>query len=87
MTKPPYVKETTNSGLHFPLPVVVLIWCLMVEYMSPGTSAFWGTVVLVLILLTQKPLFAFFRGESNALCRFKDGFSDVLDGLETGAKK
>ena len=55
--------------------------------MSPGTSAFWGTVVLVLILLTQKPLFAFFRGESNALCRFKDGFSDVLDGLETGAKK
>lgn len=86
VTRLPYVKETVNSGLHFILPVVVLIWCLMVERMSPGTSAFWGTMTLIFILLTQKPLFALFRGQSNALCRFKDGLVDLLDGLETGAR-
>ncbi|MGY0399695.1 MAG: TRAP transporter permease, partial [Ostreibacterium sp.] len=82
----PYVKETVNSGLHFILPVVVLIWCLMVERMSPGTSAFWGTMVLIFILLTQKPLFAFFRAEASPLSHFKDGFKDLLAGLETGAR-
>ncbi len=82
----PYVKETVNSGLHYLLPVFVLIWCLMVERMSPGTSAFWGTTVLIFILLTQKPLFALFRGQKNPTSRFKDGFDDLLVGLETGAR-
>ena len=82
----PPVKETVNSGLHFLLPVVVLIWCLMIERLSPGLSAFWGTVVLIFILLTQKALFAYFRGESNLGQQFKQGFADLLDGLEIGAK-
>jgi len=82
----PAVKETVNSGLHFLLPVVVLIWCLMVERLSPGLSAFWGTTVLIFILLTQKALFAYFRGESRLLQQFKAGFNDLLEGLETGAK-
>ncbi|PID66534.1 MAG: C4-dicarboxylate ABC transporter [Gammaproteobacteria bacterium] len=86
VTHLPYVKETVNSGLHFLLPVIILIWCLMVERMSPGTSAFHGTVALVFILLTQKPLLAFFRGEAKPMSRLKDGWHDLLAGLETGAK-
>ena len=86
IVKLPPVKETVNSGLHFLLPVVVLIWCLMVERLSPGLSAFWGTAVLIFILLTQKALFAYFRGESNLVTQFKAGFNDLLEGLEIGAK-
>ncbi len=86
VTHLPYVKETVNSGLHFLLPVVILIWCLMVERMSPGTSAFYGTMVLIVILLTQKPLFAFFRKESHPLSRLKEGWADLLDGMATGAR-
>jgi len=33
---------TVKAGLHFLIPVGVLIWCLMVEEMSPGLSAFWA---------------------------------------------
>jgi len=36
----PEVGPTVKSGLHFLLPVVVLVWCLMVERLSPGLSAF-----------------------------------------------
>ncbi len=82
----PKPKETVNSGLHFILPVFVLIWCLMVERLSSGLSAFYGTAVLIFILLTQKPLFAFFRRQKISLALFKSGWMDLLEGLETGAR-
>ncbi|HIP76526.1 MAG TPA: TRAP transporter fused permease subunit, partial [Psychromonas hadalis] len=82
----PPVKETVNSGLHFLLPVVVLIWCLMVERLSPGGSAFWGTAVLIIILLTQKVLFGYFRNDFRFTEQLKEGGRDLLDGLETGAR-
>ncbi|MGL6165308.1 MAG: TRAP transporter permease, partial [Aeromonas veronii] len=56
LTELPNTRAVLLSGLHFLLPVVVLVWCLMVERLSPGLSAFWGTVMLVIILLTQRPL-------------------------------
>ncbi len=86
VTRLPYVKETVNSGLHFLLPVVVLIWCLMVERISPARSAFWGSFVLIIILFTQRPLFALFRGEGDVLAQCKVGFKELVSGLETGAR-
>src|SRR5262245_32785859 len=50
--------ETARTGLHYLLPVSVLIWCLMVEEMSPGLAAFWGVVAMGGVVLTQKPLTA-----------------------------
>src|SRR5690606_14900278 len=41
--KLPDTRAVLLSGLHFSLPVVVLVWCLMVERLSPGLSAFWGS--------------------------------------------
>jgi TRAP-type uncharacterized transport system fused permease subunit len=38
--------------------VVVLIWNLMVEELSPALSAFWATMFLIFILVTQRPLIA-----------------------------
>ena len=42
------------AGLHYLLPIGTLIWCLMVEEMSPSLSAFWAIVVLVVLMLTHK---------------------------------
>ncbi len=36
-----------KAGLHFLLPIGMLIWCLMVEEMSPSLSAFWAIVMLI----------------------------------------
>jgi len=58
--------ESARTGLHYLLPVVVLIWCLIVEEMSPGLAAFWGVIAMAGVVLTQHPLTAFFRG-SRAL--------------------
>ncbi len=86
MLQLPEVGPTVRSGLHFLLPVVVLVWCLMVERLSPGLSAFWATVLMVVILLTQRPLIAFFRGESALGERLRQGFNELIDGLITGAR-
>lgn len=86
MAKLPSVKPTVNSGLHFLLPVIVLIWALMVERLSPGLSAFWGTLALIFIQLTQRSVITFFRKEGHFVAGLKEGVMDLLGGLETGAR-
>ena len=82
----PPVKQTVLAGLHYLLPVVLLIWSLLVEELSPGLSAFYASISLVVILLTQKPLLAFFRGQANPLSRIQAGWVDLVHGLELGAR-
>ncbi len=76
---------TIKSGLHFLLPVGVLIWCLMVERLSPSLSAFWATALMIFILLTQRPLFSMFRGEGQS-GSFSRGFNELINGLISGAR-
>ncbi|HVV61833.1 MAG TPA: TRAP transporter permease, partial [Pseudolabrys sp.] len=78
--------ETARTGLHFMLPVVVLIWCLMVEELSPGLSAFWGTMFLIFIMLTQRPLIAFFRRERDLAAPLRDGVKDLIVALESASR-
>ena len=82
----PETKPTVRSGLHYLLAVVVLVWCLMVEQLSPALSAFWATMFMVFIILTQKPILGVMRGVSDIGADIKAGVSDLIDGLETGAR-
>ncbi|WP_068809328.1 TRAP transporter permease [Thauera phenolivorans] len=82
----PEIGPTLQSGLHFLLPVAALIWNLMVEQLSPALSAFWATLFLIFILVTQRPLFALFRRTGDIGDALKHGFQDLFDGLVTGAR-
>lgn len=83
----PNTRAVLLTGLHFLLPVVVLVWCLMVERLSPGLSAFWGTVMLVIILLTQRPLLNWLRSDGqHDYGSVQDGLIDLREGLVAGAR-
>ena len=82
----PDLAKIYKSGLYFLLPIIVLVYFLMIERKSPGLSAFWATFLLFGILLTQKTLKAFFRGETNAIGRLCDGFIDLVEGMIDGAR-
>ena len=82
----PETAPTVKSGLHYLLAVVVLIWCLMVEQMSPGLSAFWATMFIIFVMLTQKPIQAFFRGAGGLAAATKLGAMDLIEGLAAGAR-
>ncbi|MDR7096967.1 TRAP transporter permease [Hydrogenophaga laconesensis] len=76
---------TVRAGLHYIMPIAVLIWCLMVEEMSPALSAFWAVTVLVVLMLTQRPLIAGFRhagGEGS----WRQGWRSVVDGFNDGSR-
>ncbi|WP_422367928.1 TRAP transporter permease [Pelagibius sp.] len=82
----PKVGPTVKSGIHFVLPVIVLVWCLMVERLSPALSAFWATAFMIFIVVTQRPLFALFRGESALGAWFGKGLTELYEGLVAGAR-
>lgn len=75
---------TLQAGLHYLLPVVVLVWCLVVERLSPGLSAFWAVVFMIFIMVTQRPLMVLFgRRQDNP---FPRGCKDLADGMVQGAR-
>lgn len=82
----PPVGPTVKVGLYFLLPVVLLVWCLTVERLSPGLSAFWATVFMMFVVVTQRPLIAFFRGQGDATLATRQGIEDLRQGLISGAR-
>jgi TRAP transporter 4TM/12TM fusion protein len=82
----PETAPTLKSGLHYLLPVVVLVWCLMIEQLSPALSAFWATVFMIFVMLTQRPLIAWLRGRGGYGAAAKVGFDDLIGGLVAGAR-
>ena len=86
ITHLPEPGPTIKSGLHYLLPLFVLVWCLTIERFSPGLSAFWATMFMIFIVLTQRPLMAWFRSDENLNRSFLRGFFEFSDGLVTGAR-
>jgi len=82
----PEAGPVAKTGYYFALPVVVLIWCLMVERFSPGLSAFWATLSMIFVLLTQHPLKALFRADGTMGSSVKAGFGQLVDGLISGSR-
>lgn len=86
LTETPDPAPTIKSGLHYLLPIVVLVWCLTVERFSPGLSAFWATVFMIFILLTQRPLIALLTKQGNIKAAVKAGVTDLSESLVSGAR-
>lgn len=78
--------DVAITGFHYILPIVVLIWCILVERLSPTLSAYWATVSMIFIVFTQKPLKRLFRGEGDFGRGFRDGWADFVDGMIAGAR-
>jgi TRAP transporter 4TM/12TM fusion protein len=76
---------TVRAGLHFLLPIGTLIWCLMVEELSPALSAFWAIVVLLVLMATQRPAIRLLRKQALGDA-WRQGAADVLGGLIDGSR-
>jgi len=82
----PEIGKTVKAGLHFLLPVVLLIWLLTVERFSPETSVYWATMFMMFIVLTQKFILAIFRGQSNLTYHIISSVEDLKLGFVNGAR-
>jgi len=84
--KLPDTWPTVRAGLHFFIPIVVLLWCLMVEELSPGLSAFWATASTMALVVLQPLITALFRRETAVSGAFMAGIADLWKGLVLGAR-
>ncbi len=83
----PHLGKTAQAGYYFLLPVVVLMWCLVVERLSPALAAYWATVLMIFILLTQRPIKGFFRKmQGQEGFSFREGIVDLINGSVSGAR-
>ena len=74
------------TGLHFILPIVVLLYLVMVVRLSPALSAFWATAAMIVIALTQHPVKALLRGGSGVGAGFSKGLDEFVRGMISGAR-
>ncbi len=86
ITELPPLRATAQAGYYFLLPIVVLMWCLTIERLSPSLSAFWATVLLIFIVITQRPLKGMFRKTREAEFSVKRGLHDLIEGMVSGAR-
>lgn len=90
MTILPRPGDVAVTGLHFLLPIIVLLWCILIERLSPAFSAYWATLAMIFVVLTQHPLKALFRKASGIAddygVEWKRGVDDFVQGMIGGAR-
>ena len=77
---------TVRAGLHFFIPIVVLLWCLMAEELSPGLSAYWATLATIVLVLAQPLMLYAFRRVGTPAPAWRKGVADLWKGLVLGAR-
>ncbi len=82
----PEIGPTVKAGLFYLLPVGVLVWCLMIERMSPGLAAFWAAVFMAVILATQRSLRAWLSKTGDVVPELKAGLVDLFEGMVAGSR-
>ena len=76
----PNLKKTFFSGLHFLIPIFVLIYLLVFVRFTASYSIFYATISLLIVNLASRLI-----KESNFKNAFKNWFNETVVGFEKGA--
>jgi TRAP transporter 4TM/12TM fusion protein len=82
----PRLLPTLLTGYYFLLPLVVLIWCLVVERLSPALAAYWATMLMMVIVVTQRPLKGYFRQAQGPEFSVRRGLEDLIFAMVGGGR-
>ena len=77
----PLFKATLLSGLHYLIPIAVLIYLLVVERWSPASAVLYSILLMMAIILVKAV-----RDADNAALGLRAGIAVIHDALVTGAR-
>ena len=80
------VWEIFRQGLHYFIPVVVLVWLLVVERVSSSLACFWTNVFLMFMLLSEGVVDSLRRGDRDILPPIFEGFGKICSAMVTSSK-
>ncbi|MBK18477.1 MAG: C4-dicarboxylate ABC transporter [Rhodospirillaceae bacterium] len=81
----PILWATFRQGIHFLVPIIVLVYLLMVARWTAGSAVFYSVVVMMVIIIGQRVIEGRYQGVP-ALQSFYNGIADIRDGLIAGAR-
>ncbi len=73
------------SGIHFLIPVFVLIYALVIKRLTPITSAFLSIVLIIVLLFIQGPIKVFFsykKGSLGEMSLIEGIYYDFIDNVK-----
>jgi TRAP transporter 4TM/12TM fusion protein len=80
----PPLGKTFLSGLHFLIPIFILVYLLLIERWTAASAIFYSVISLFLVILTIEII----KSKKNDLSYFNgflNGFNKIIAGLEKGA--
>ncbi|GAT77573.1 TRAP transporter, 4TM/12TM fusion protein [Ehrlichia ruminantium] len=85
--KCPSLSETFKYGIHYFIPIFILIWCLIVEKLSSALSCFWTNLFLIFMLLTRDTIYALFiKKTSGILSVFFGSVKQIYEAMVMASK-
>ena len=80
----PQLGKTFLSGIHFLIPIFILVYLLLVERWTAASAVFYSILSLFLIIFVKEILKAN-RLNEGFLNGLREGYNKVITGLEKGA--
>ena len=80
----PPLGKTFLGGIHFLIPIFILVYLLLVERWTAASSVFYSILSLMIIIIIREILDAK-KNNLNIVNALKLGFNKVVGGLERGA--
>ena len=77
--------KTLISGVHFLVPILMLLYELIVVRHSPDLAAYNAIWVMAIIMILQRPVQAYLNKEPLGPA-FRQGISEIVSGLASGAR-
>ena len=80
----PPLGETFLKGIHFLIPIFILIYLLLIERWTAASSVFYSILSLIVIILIRE-IIAAKKNNLGLLGGIKLGINEIVAGLEKGA--
>ena len=82
----PPLRQTFLGGVHYLIPIVILIYLLMVERWTAASSVFYSIIAMMIIIVLQRVWRALGDAETSLAGAFVAGLAEVYAGLVAGAR-
>ena len=81
----PELGKTFRAGLHFLIPIILLIYLLIIKRWTAGSSVFYSILCMMAIMIIQKIDIKNIHNPSVLILYVKNGLSDIVKGMIRGA--
>ena len=81
----PELGKTFRSGMHFLIPILLLIYLLIIKRWTAGTAVFYSIICMMAIMLIQKIEFKKIQEFHIIKSQILEGLSDIAKGMIRGA--